>query len=228
MQPDWTFIIFLAAAYLIGALPFGLLLGKMKGVDIRDHGSGNIGATNAGRVLGRKLGILCFVLDVFKGLGPTLAYGLVAGVIAEPGDSALVVFKWLGVSAAAIVGHVFPVYLKFKGGKGVATSLGALLGVFPVLTIAALIGGVVWFVTVKKTALVSLASIVAALTLPICATAAALLLQYSIGQWFAYTVVTMLLSLLVVVKHRTNISRLRDGTEVKVDWVKSKKSRETE
>lgn len=220
---DLTFLIFLIAAYLVGALPFGLLLGKIKGIDIREHGSGNIGATNAGRVLGRKLGIVCFVLDVLKGLLPTLSYGVAAGVIAEPGDTAVVVFKWLGVAAAAIVGHVFPIYLKFKGGKGVATSLGALLGVFPVLTMAALIGGVVWFVTVKRTAYVSLASIAAAVTLPFSATAVTMLLGYSIDQWIAYTLVTMLLSTLVVVKHRSNIRRLRDGTEAQVDWAKSKK-----
>lgn len=223
---DVTFIIFLILAYLIGAVPFGLLLGKIKGIDIREHGSGNIGATNAGRVLGRKLGILCFILDVLKGLLPTVGYGVVAGVIAEPGDSALVVFKWLGVAAAAIVGHVFPIYLKFKGGKGVATSLGALLGVFPVLTVSAVIGGVVWFLTVKRTAYVSLASIVAAVTLPFTATAVTMLLSYSIGQWFAYTLVTMLLSTLVVVKHRSNIRRLRDGSEAQVDWAKSRITRD--
>lgn len=221
---DLTFIIFILGAYLIGAIPFGLLLGKVKGVDIREHGSGNIGATNVGRVLGRKLGLLCFGLDVLKGLGPTLGYGLAAGLItsqdAGASGGALATLKWLGVAVAAIIGHVFPVYLKFHGGKGVATSLGALLGVFPVLSAAAVAGGLVWFITVKRTGYVSLASVLAAVVLPFAAVAFGVIFDRPMSQWLTLWGVTALLSLLVVVKHRSNLRRLKDGTEAKVDWAK--------
>ena len=221
---DVTFIVFVLAAYLIGAVPFGLLLGLAKGVDIRKAGSGNIGATNAGRVLGRKLGIVCFALDVCKGLGPALGYGLAAGLIcgAAANVGALVTLKWLAVAVAAILGHVFPIYLKFQGGKGVATALGALLGVFPVLSVAALVAGVVWLTVVKRTAYVSLASIAAALSLPVAAVLAALALGRPMAQWLVFAGVTLLLAGLVVVKHRSNIRRLRAGEEAKVDWAKRK------
>ena len=119
-------------AYLLGSVPFGLLIGLTHGVDIRNRGSGNIGATNLGRILGRKWGYLGFVLDVGKGLVPAWyagsylcrSYGL--GARSELTPAAQLV--WLAVAAAAILGHMFPVYLRFRGGKGVATSLGVVLG----------------------------------------------------------------------------------------------------
>ena len=114
------------AAYLLGSIPFGLLIAKAHGKDLRSIGSGNIGATNVSRALGRKWAYVCFVLDVLKGLIPMLATML----IAEP-DSVVLLWLWLAIGCAAILGHIFPIYVKFKGGKGVATSFGVALGLWP-------------------------------------------------------------------------------------------------
>ena len=106
-------------AYLLGAIPFGLLIGRARGVDVRTQGSRNIGATNVGRVLGRKWGYLCLALDILKGFVPTLSAALLLrGDRADPRQQLLVLL----VAVAAVLGHVFPVYLGFRGGKGVATS----------------------------------------------------------------------------------------------------------
>ena len=205
----------MAGAYLAGSIPFGLILGRMRGVDIREHGSGNVGATNCGRVLGRRWGILCFVLDVLKGLLPVLLYGLVA----EPsGDPTRATLLWLGVAAAAVVGHVFPVWLRFRGGKGVATGLGVLLGFWPVLTLPALLAGLLWFIVVKSTGYVSLASVAAAVALPVMAVASAAVFGRTIGELLVYFAVTGLLGGLVVVRHRGNLAKLRAGTESKAGW----------
>ncbi|MBU0637364.1 MAG: glycerol-3-phosphate acyltransferase, partial [Planctomycetes bacterium] len=126
----WLFII---GAFLLGSIPFGLLIGLARGVDIREHGSRNIGATNAGRVLGRKWGYLCLLLDILKGFVPTLAASFV--LIAEPAESVMLV-QWMLVGLAAVLGHTFPIYLKFRGGKGVATTIGVALGIFPYYTVA--------------------------------------------------------------------------------------------
>src|SRR5262245_15787887 len=123
---------------LSGSIPFGLLIARARGIDIRKHGSGNIGATNVWRVLGPGPGLLCLALDIAKGLIPTLAAGFALHLIParalEPRDA----WAWLGVVAAAILGHIFTPFASFKGGKGVATGLGALLGVWPFLTLPAL------------------------------------------------------------------------------------------
>ena len=158
-----TWVIFLVSTYLLGSVSFALILGKLNGINIREHGSGNVGATNLGRALGKKWGLICFFLDMGKGLVPVLAYGLIAGLITAEGSiGAVEMLKWLAIGVAAVIGHVFPVFLKFKGGKGVATSAGALLGFWPVLTVPVLVAGVVWFVVTKATAYVGLASVIAA------------------------------------------------------------------
>lgn len=218
----------------MGSIPFGLLIGLSRGVDIRDSGSGNVGATNAGRVLGKTWGLLCFLLDVGKGLGPTLGYGLFAGLAcldqggelaAEVGGTGgtggvLAVLGWLAVAVAAVLGHVFPVWLRFKGGKGVATSLGVLLGFWPVLTIPGLIVGLGWVVLAKRTGYVSLASVVASCSLPILATASAICWGRGVGETVVYAGVTLVLACLITVRHRGNIRRLREGTEPKAGWAK--------
>ena len=216
-------------AYFIGSIPFGFLLAKSRGVDIRKHGSGNIGATNVGRVLGKRLGLLCFALDVMKGLGPSVAAGIVMGVIARPDLPPTTVLMWLAVPVFAIGGHMFPVWLGFRGGKGVATGLGALAGIFPVLTAAAVTALIVWLVSVKVTRYVGVSSCLAAAVMPIAALASRIATAYqrrASGEPFSmqdavfsawpYLLVTGLLALVVIYKHRGNLQRTLAGTEMKI------------
>ncbi len=229
MNPTLAWCIWLLGAYLVGSIPFGLLIGLAKGVDIREAGSGNVGATNAGRVLGRGWGIVCFLLDVGKGMGPTLSYGLWTGLaclnppsveVAGGSGDVTALMQWLAIAVAAVLGHVFSIWLKFKGGKGVATGLGVLLGFWPVLTIPGIIAGLGWVAMVKITGYVSLGSVAAACSLPVLAIASALAWGRSIGQTIVYTVVTLILALLITLRHRGNIQRLREGTEPKAGWAK--------
>ena len=191
----------LILAYLIGGIPFGLLMGKVKGIDIREHGSGNIGATNTWRVLGARWGLSCFILDALKGFGPVFAASCLGGP------------DWLPVAAvfAAVSGHVWSPYLSFKGGKGVATSAGALLGVAALPVTCAL---VVWGITFKVSRYVSLASILAAITLPIFG----FLLHFLTSRTYSPATLGLLvvLGLVTVIRHRSNIQRLLNGTESKM------------
>jgi len=223
-------IAWLIGAYLLGSVSFALILGSLNGINIRELGSGNVGATNLGRALGKKWGIICFLLDLGKGLVPVLAYGFWSGLIAvsEEPIGYVEMLKWLAVGVSAVVGHVFPVFLKFKGGKGVATSAGALLGFWPVLSVPALAAGVVWFVVTKVTAYVGLASVIAAAVLPIFVVGFALILGYAADEITVCGTVSALLAALVIIRHRSNIARLRAGTEGKVDWAQRKDKQEDE
>lgn len=205
-------------AYVVGSIPAGFLLARAKGVDIRRHGSGNIGATNVWRVLGPRLGTLCFVIDVLKGLAPALGAGVVNGAVSRTPD-ATGALCWMGVSALAIAGHMFPVWLKFKGGKGVATGLGALAGVWPVMTVAALVALSVWVVSAKATRYVGVSSCLAALSMPLGVVAGA----WSVTRGerlfetaWPYLVVAACLAALVIYKHRGNIARTLNGTESRI------------
>lgn len=238
MNTTAVWCLWLAGAYLMGSVPFGLLIGLARGVDIRDAGSGNVGATNVGRVLGRSWGLWCFVLDVCKGLGPTLGYGLWSGLAGvepgvEPGiqpgaesavgtGGALAALGWMAVASAAVFGHVFPVWLRFKGGKGVATGLGVLLGFWPVLTLPGVAVGLLWVVLVKSTGYVSLASVAAAGSLPVLAVASGLCWRREPGEIAVYAGVSTVLALLIAVRHRGNLNRLRAGTEPKAEWAVKK------
>lgn len=198
-------IVAITAAYLLGAVPFGLLIGKLKGIDIRQHGSGNIGATNVLRVLGKPLGITTFTLDALKGFVPSFVFPLLAHGTLDPGVLSV------SCGAAAILGHNFPVFLGFKGGKGVATSAGVLIGIAP---LAALIGLGSWAVFFFSFRYVSLASILAAAVV-------------GIGGWWIYAggkllpAVLSILAALAILRHRANITRLLNGTESR--FVKNKK-----
>src|SRR6266542_4254071 len=128
-------------AYLIGSIPFGLVVGLAKGIDPRTAGSGNIGATNLGRLLGGRYFALVFTLDLLKGLLPTLTAGALIKFAPHTWHDYLL---WLTVAAAAILGHMFSLFLSFKGGKGVATSAGVILGIFPYYTWAGLIAIAAW------------------------------------------------------------------------------------
>jgi|ERR1019366_4625920 acyl-phosphate glycerol 3-phosphate acyltransferase len=206
-------ILVILAAYLIGAIPFGYLVARWRGVDIFAHGSGNIGATNVGRVLGRKFGVLVFVLDFAKG---ALAVGLARlawhtiPIVWNPAltRSESYATETLEVTAGltAFLGHLFPIYLKFRGGKGVATGAGA---VFVLLPIPALAGLCVWIVVVVASRYVSLASIAAVATL-----CAVHLCQPSSWSWTEpRTWFCLIAGGLVIVRHAGNIVRLLKGTE---------------
>ena len=185
-------VLLVIVAYLLGSIPTGLLIGKALGVDIRTAGSGNIGATNVYRTLGRKVGIMTLVGDCLKGLLPVVVARRLG--FSDP---------WLAaVCLAAFLGHVYTVFLAFKGGKGVATALGVFLGISPLAVSAAV---VVFSLVLYRWRYVSLASISAAAAMP-----------FVVGLVEGsplLTAMTLAISLLVIWKHRENIGRLRAGTE---------------
>lgn len=207
-------------AYLVGSIPFGPIIAGLHGQDLRTIGSGNIGATNLARACGRRWGYICFGLDVLKGLVPVVGVRLVAAGIAQeqvqlacPRFFAL----WLAVGVAAILGHVFPVYLKFKGGKGVSTSLGVAFGLWPYFTISAAIALLLWVVFVLTWRYVSLASICAASTFPVTlAVAIAVKRNWALANLWPLAIAAMAIPILVIALHRSNIRRLLAGTESKI------------
>jgi glycerol-3-phosphate acyltransferase PlsY len=184
----------LLAAYLLGAFPTSFLVAKLRGVDLRKVGSGNLGATNAFRVLGWKAAMPVFLVDLLKGWFPTFFF--------PRWDGSPVAELALGYGAAAIVGHVFSIYVRFKGGKGVATSAGVLFALAPMAVGVAL---VLWSTLVYLTGYVSLASIVSALIVPI---VIALVQGPGPILWLGSA-----LALFVVFAHRANIKRLLRGEE---------------
>jgi len=205
-------VLYIAGAYLLGSIPFGLLIAGAHGKDLRKIGSGNIGATNVARALGKKWACVCFALDVVKGLVPMAlmpAFGLAD---ADSGPAGLGL--WMLAGAAAILGHMFPLYLRFKGGKGVATSLGVVLGLWPFFTLSGIAAFAVWGVCVLVWRYVSLASIVAALAFPLfLAASIAIADAWSIERLWPLQAAASLLALLIIVRHRENIKRLLQGTE---------------
>ena len=191
-----TLFFLVIAAYLIGAIPTGVILTRLAGgEDIRSAGSGNIGATNVYRVAGRKLGVITLIGDCLKGVIPLL--------IAQQGfnlaESGIAL-----IALAAFIGHCYPVYLGFKGGKGVATALGIFLVLSPLSVLCLLL---IFVLVLWKWRYISLASISAAATVP--------LLVFLFESSFALVVATLIIATLVIWKHRVNIERLRSGTENK-------------
>lgn len=221
-----TWSIWLVTAYLLGSVSFALLLGRVNGINIREHGSGNVGATNLGRALGKKWGIACFFLDLGKGLVPVVGYRVTLGLTGGQVEGALAMLYWLSIGVAAVVGHVFPVFLRFKGGKGVATSAGALLGFWPMLTVPTLAAGVVWYAVTRLTAYVGLASVAAAAVLPVLVVGFGLMMRDEPGVIAVTGGVSTLLALLVIARHRSNLKRLLAGTEDKAEWAKRKRAPE--
>lgn len=190
-------VVLVGASYLAGSIPFGLLLGRFfAGVDVREAGSGNIGATNVARTAGRRLGVLTLVLDAGKG---ALAVGITAWVLGVPDHAG-----WPAAAGlAAFLGHVFPVWLRFRGGKGVATALGAFLALTPWLTLGA---ALVFGATFAASKVVSVSSLTAAAVL---AGGAALLH----GKGAPVTQVALVVLLVIVVRHQSNIRRMLRGEE---------------
>ena len=198
-------ILFFIISYLIGAIPFGLIAGKVfKGVDVRDYGSGNIGATNVIRVCGKPIGYGVFVLDVLKGFVPTFCVNYYFSKSMD-----LEVVGWITVMAGicAVLGHTFSLFLKFKGGKGVCTSLGVILGLD---WRVALIRYVVFLLLLAITRYVSLGSILGALSV---------FLTFVFVRYFnsplAYKILSGVLFIAIVYTHIPNIKRLLTGTESK-------------
>ncbi len=193
------------SAYLLGSIPFGYIAARLAGVDIRREGSGNIGATNVLRVLGRKHGYAVFTADTLKGL---MAVRLALWV--GKGTD----IRWeLGAiaGACAVIGHAFPVWLRFRGGKGVATSVGACFGLLPLETLLVL---AVWLIVFALFRFVSLASIAAAAALPV---SVWLILPRDHAGRGLLVAFAMGLALLIIVRHRSNIRRLLRGTEPKFE-----------
>jgi glycerol-3-phosphate acyltransferase PlsY len=185
------------AAYLLGATPTSYLAGKLgRGIDLREHGSKNLGATNVYRILGWKYAIPVALIDIAKGAIPVLVFAGWAGAAGHP---------WLPVAlgGAAVLGHMFSPYVSFKGGKGVATAAGMFLALAP---IAVLLAIAVWGICLWLTGYVSLSSIVAVLSVPL---SVALLQAGSLSVFWA----SVALVVLIIFAHRRNIRRLADGTE---------------
>jgi glycerol-3-phosphate acyltransferase PlsY len=188
-------ILILTLAYLLGSIPFSLIIARLfKGIDIRNHGSGNIGATNVLRTVGKKEAALALIADILKGVLPVLFTVFVLEEI------------WIAATAVFVVlGHVFPIFTGFKGGKGVATSLGALIVIIPAGVIVSLI---VWFLVLIVFRYASLASISAAIALPaIC---------WGLTTPLAFTAAASINAVIIILKHTGNIKRLITGTENKV------------
>jgi glycerol-3-phosphate acyltransferase PlsY len=184
------------ASYLLGSVPFGFLLARARGVDIRGTGSGNIGATNVSRSLGKKLGLVVLVLDALKGAVPIVA---ARWLELDQSVSPLVV---TACGLAAICGHCFPVWLRFRGGKGVATSFGVFVAVDPVIIGLCVALFAVLYALVR---IVSVGSLAAAVALPV--------LMWALDRPVEAQILALASSAIIVVKHRTNIARLVRGRE---------------
>ena len=199
-----TLAVILIGSYLLGSIPFGYLAGQLAGIDIRKFGSGNIGATNAVRVLGKKYGYPVFALDFLKGFG-AVRISMLMGLGPPPEWNSPEIF---GIAAAVscVIGHSYPPWLKFKGGKGVATSAGALFALTP---IGGLIGAAIWIVMFWVTRYVSLASVTAAIMLPI----VILTVSWRNENAKAIFYFSVCVAAVVIWRHRSNLSRLRRGTE---------------
>lgn len=189
-------IVWLTVAYLVGSIPFGFLIGKMRGVDVRTVGSKNIGATNVYRTVGKKWGFLAFFCDFLKGFVPTILAARFAGQSEN---------LPVCVGLACVIGHTLTIFMKFKGGKGVATAFGMMMALIPAPTLIAFL---VFVITVWRSHYISLGSMLAAATL-------------SIAVWFvpailAMRIIATLIGIFVIVKHKSNIVRLVKGCENKI------------
>lgn len=199
--PWWLTLATILACYFIGGIPFGYLVGKINKIDIRTVGSGNIGATNVFRTLGKKWGIFVFVCDFFKGFFPTWTAATSVNLNGALPQGSFIILA----AIATILGHTFTPFLKFKGGKGVATSAGVLLAMLPK---AFGVTAIIWFIVFYTSGYVSLASIAASIVLPL-----STLLFYRYDLWLVGF--SFLIGVLVIVRHKSNIQRLLTGTESK-------------
>lgn len=203
-------------AYVIGSIPWAYVIAKAKGIDIRKEGSGNVGATNVSRVLGKKWGVLCFILDFLKGAIPVVIVRVLSslGLVCANPD-----YLMIFVAIATVAGHVWPVFLNFKGGKGISTSAGTIVALAPITLIICFS---LWVILFKMFRYVSLASIIAAATLPLVGFA---LMKYGYEKNSIPVIgLFAILAVLAIVKHKSNIVRLLQGTEHKFENKKEEKS----
>jgi acyl phosphate:glycerol-3-phosphate acyltransferase len=200
-----AFAVVVIGSYLLGSIPFGYIAGRIAGIDIRNYGSGNVGATNVIRTLGKGYGYPVFAADFLKGFGAVKMSIMIATRVQSEWSSP----EMFGIVAAisSVLGHSYPVWLRFKGGKGVATSAGALFGLAP---IAALAGVAIWILTFWLTRYVSVASIAAAAVLPFIILITTWLSRTT-GKLLFYS--SVCLAAVVIWRHRSNLSRLMRGTE---------------
>ncbi len=204
--PVASYIAVIAGAYLLGSIPTGYLVARAKGIDIRTVGSGNIGATNVFRILGKPAGIFVLVFDGLKGFTACTWFSdLISNVFSEPLDHG--VYLRLVAGLAVVLGHNYTCWLRFRGGKGIATSAGVLAGVVP---LALLIILSIWITLFSLTRYVSVGSVVASFTLPFAT-------WFTTKDW-TLTVVTGAMGALAIYKHRANIQRLLKGTESRINF----------
>ena len=214
MSPQIALLILIPLGYLVGSIPFGLIVGLAKGVDPRTGGSGNIGATNVARLLGKKWFFVVFFLDLGKSLVPMLVASAIAHRIPDEQRDWQVYLLWLLVGFAAVLGHMFSIFLKFKGGKGVASSAGVMLGLWPYFTWPGLVAVVVFIIVFYAWRYISLGSITGACAFPI-----AYLIIGETRGWPVFAsqlpllIFAVVMAVLIVYKHRSNVARLRAGTE---------------
>ena len=195
-------VVLMIVAYILGSIPNALWIGKVfKGIDVREHGSKNTGSTNAARVLGAKLGILTLILDISKGAIPTL----IATMLLESSISVIL------VGICAILGHSFSIFMKFKGGKAVATTVGVFIVLVPG---AILLAAVIFFLVFGITRYVSLSSMIGAISLPIW-----IIIFY---KNIPLTIFGIIIAIFIIVRHKSNIQRLLNGTESKFSINKKK------
>lgn len=195
-------VVLMIVAYILGSIPNALWIGKVfRGIDVREHGSKNTGSTNAARVLGAKLGILTLILDISKGVIPTL----IATMLLDSSISVIL------VGICAILGHSFSIFMKFKGGKAVATTVGVFIVLVPG---AILLAAVIFFLVFGITRYVSLSSMIGAISLPIW-----IILFY---KNIPLTIFGIIIAILIIVRHKSNIQRLLNGTESKFSINKKK------
>ena len=208
--------------FLLGSIPFGLLMGKIKGIDIRQHGSGNIGATNVFRTLGKQLGITCLLLDFTKGLVPVLiARNMVEPMMAEQQFTAQSIEVLTAL--ASIMGHNYSPWIGFKGGKGIATTAGVITALIPFGLLLLIL---VWTIFTFTTKYVSVGSIAAAASLPILViTGSAFHGKLANGTWNKpLFIFSLIAAILAIWKHRANIARLKAGTENRIGQKKKEDS----
>lgn len=195
------YVIFILIAYLLGSIPFALIVGKVwYGIDIREHGSGNLGATNTFRVLGVKAGLVVTIADILKGTVATVL-PLIAGYFYDMEVSRLI------VGLFAVLGHTYPIFAKFKGGKAVATSGGVILGLNPLLF---LIMFLTFFIVLYVTKYVSLSSMLTGVISTI--------VSFFFGDYLLFGLI-LILTIFVIYRHKDNIKRIKNKTEPKITWM---------